>query len=404
MLRGAIGVGATAIAAGTVGYAARGFRDSPAAAGSASASATDVVVPFHGRHQAGVLTPAPSRALFVAFDVTAAGRGELTDLMHTLTDRARFLTSGGTPVDAGSSAPPADSGLLGPAVPADGLTVTVGVGAALFDQRYGLAARLPVGLRPMRTFPNDALDPAQCHGDLSLQLCASNTDTLLHALRDITRHTGGGLQIRWRIDGFQSPPRPSGTQRNLMGFKDGIVNPDVRDVVTMDRLVWIPSTQQTVAGGTYQVIRVIRMLVEFWDRITLHEQERILGRSKDSGAPLNGVAETDIPDYKSDPEGSAIPLNAHIRLANPRTVATDASRMLRRGYNYDRGTDLNGTLDMGLIFCSFQQDLISQFEATQTRLVNEPLVDYVTPTGGGYFLVLPGAQDGRDWYARALLT
>ena len=65
----------------------------------------------------------------------------------------------------------------------------------------------------MQPFPNDDLDPAQCGGDLIVQLSAGNTDTVMHALRDIAKHTSGGMQARWRIDGFASPPRPAGTSR-----------------------------------------------------------------------------------------------------------------------------------------------------------------------------------------------
>jgi deferrochelatase/peroxidase EfeB len=378
------------------------------AAQAAGAAAAAKPIPFEGAHQAGIADPAPPHAIFAAFDSIAPSRAELADALVALSDRARRLTRGyAALLGAPGEGPTPDSGILGPRVTPDGLTVTIGFGASLFDHRYGLAARKPRALKPMTTFPDDALVAEECHGDLMVQLCANSEQTLLNALRDLMRATRGSLAARWKIEGYRPVTKEPGAPRNLLGFKDGTANPETTSGADMDRYVWVgrdSGEPSWAVGGTYQVVRIIRNRVEFWDRVSRSEQELMIGRDKGTGAPLGRRRELDDPDYRSDPKGERIPMDAHIRLARPRTPATESSRILRRGFNYSRGLDMSGQLDMGLAFCCFQSDVEKQFETVQKRLAGEPLVDYVVPTGGGYFFVPRGASGGQDWVGSGLFT
>ena len=91
------GVVAGGAAGAAAGYFSRGTPPDPAAAANAAAVTGRLpAVPFHGKYQAGILPgPSPVTAV-ISFDVTADDRASLTDLFQTLTDRARFLTAGGT--------------------------------------------------------------------------------------------------------------------------------------------------------------------------------------------------------------------------------------------------------------------------------------------------------------------
>ncbi|PRX05922.1 UNVERIFIED_ORG: deferrochelatase/peroxidase EfeB [Martelella mediterranea] len=376
------------------------------------ASNQQQVVPFHGEHQAGVTTPRPANGLVVSFDVVAMSHEDVEDMFRRLTDRIVFLTQGGKAGSADPKLPPPDSGILGPEIEPDALTVTVGLGDSFFENRPWLKDQKPKRLQRMVQFFNDALDAERCHGDMTLQFCANLSDTNIHALRDIMKNLSEYLVIRWMQGGDVPviPPSPDGeveSARNFLGFRDGSANPDAHDEAVMDRVVWVSADSDEpdwATGGSYQAVRIIRNFVERWDRTPLQEQEAIFGRFRDTGAPLdqpNGT-ESDVPDYAADPDGAITPLDAHIRLANPRTPESEENLILRRPFNYSNGVAKSGQLDQGLLFIVYQADLEKGFITVQKRLDREPLEEYIKPIGGGYFFVLPGCRPG-DYLGQSLL-
>jgi deferrochelatase/peroxidase EfeB len=364
--------------------------------------------PFYGLHQSGVVTPTQAAAVVVALDVVGEGRAALQRMLRKLSERIAFLMVGGEVAERDRRLPPLDSGVLGPRVFPDNLTITVAVGASLFDARFGLAAQRPRQLVEMPSFRNDALDAVWCDGDVLLQICSNTAETNLHALRDILKNLAGMLNLRWSKEGFLPPHTVQKLGKdsviNLLGFKDGSANPDASDAAAMDRIVWVQPEAAEPAwavGGTYQVVRIIRNHVEFWDRTPLQEQEQIIGRHRASGAPLGMQHEHDAFDYSADPEGLVTPLDAHIRLANPRTPGS--RQILRRGFNYSSGFSKAGQLDMGLLFICFQSDLLEGFAGIQKRLDGEPLEEYIKPVGGGYYFVLPGVNKFPGYLGQGLL-
>jgi deferrochelatase/peroxidase EfeB len=361
-----------------------------------------------GPHQIGITDTSGSYGILAAFRSTAADQAELSSTFQTLGAEVHRLMTGQPYEDRDRAYPPLYTGHVGNPAPAANLAVVVSVGASLFDQRYGLAARRPRDLQTMPFLANDKLDPARSHGDVLLSISSAHEDVNLFALRQLARVTRGTLTMHWMLQGYNrrtaAQPGEAGV-RNLMGFVDGTANLHGDDATMMGSHVWVQAGDgepDWATDGTYHVVRVIRMFVEFWDRTRLSEQEALIGRRKLDGAPLGGNRETDLPDYASDPDGKVTPLTAHIRLANPRRTTTDADLIFRRGLSFSRGFDADGHLDQGLAFVSFQRRM-SQFLNTQARLKGEPLEEYIEPQGGGFYFALPGPTDGR-WLGQGLFS
>ena len=323
------------------------------------------VVPFYGDHQAGIATPVQERLVFAAFDVTSKRSArtswrmlkEWTAAGAKLTPARRSATVAGHPM-----APPEDTGEA-EGLPAANLTLTVGFGPSLFDERFGLAdaqARRP-GRDPAAA--RRRAGPRPVRRRLCVQACADDAQVAFHAIRNLLRLGRGTVVMRWCQLGFgrtSTTSRRQSTPRNLMGFKDGTNNIVAEDTADMERFVWVgdASDQAWMRGGTYLVARRIRMLIESWDRDRLEDQEAVIGRQKVGGGPLTGVHERDKVDLGATGSRTANTGRRRER-AHPagRPEHNAGRKILRRGYSFTDGMDpLTGQLDAGLFFICFQSD------------------------------------------------
>lgn len=355
-------------------------------------------IPFYDQaHPAGIQTPPQRHAMFMTFDLFPGTTAQdLQVLLARWSAAIAQLTAGkpiGQVVPEGDSAIGVDTGEAYGLAPAS-LTVTVGLGPGLFDDRFGLADRRPALLQPLPALPSDQLSPAWSGGDLSLQACADDPQVTYHAVRNLARMARTVVKTRWTVMGFGRASAGTGQQtpRNLLGFKDGTRN--VRTDDEFDQFVWLPDAGW-MTGGSYQVVRKVRMNVEIWDADRISDQERIFGRRKGTGAPLTGTDEFDTPDFGAKGAGGkpVIDVASHIRLAAHET--NGGIKILRRSFNYTDGLDADGQLDAGLLFIAYMNDP-AHFVRLQTRLgASDSLNEYVSHIGSGLFAVPPTPASGH---------
>lgn len=383
--RGLFAAGGVALVGGAGGYAlASVTAQEPAPEKNVLIQATgttaSIAVPFYGKHQAGVDTPAQVYTKFIGMNLKQIDRESMAAVARIVTDDAARLTQGQPAL--GDTEPEVA------AHPAR-LTITLGVSRSLLQ---GLGVEIPDVLPEIPHFSTDALESRWGQTDLVIQIGSDDPLTLSHAQRMVTKDLSTLTTVDWIQSGFVSPVpgTPSGSaSRNLMGQVDGTVNPDVNE---FNEVVWIDDSGWA-DGGTVLVLRRIRMMMDEWDQLERSAKEIAVGRTLETGAPLGGSSESDPVDLQAlDQNGlPVIPRDAHIRIAH---ANTPEKSILRRPYNYDEGI-VDGKADMGLIFAAYTKNPSKSFIPMQQRLAESDSMNrWLTTIGSAAYLILPGVAEG----------
>lgn len=389
-----LGYAAGSVAGAAVGAGAYALVDAKEGGGPAGSPPAAVDAPLrspYGAHQACLELPPAAAQEVVAFDLRPeVDRAGLGRLLRSWTGSIEALTAG--------------RGALGDPAPwladaAAGLTITVGLGTEV--ARPDGLVEPPPGFGEIPAMTHDRLDPGWTGGDLVLLVGGREATTVAHAVRRLSVDAAPFATLRWRQAGSwntrDAQGRPT-TGRNFFGQLDGSANPAVGTELFADT-VWIADGPWS--GGTTLAVRRIRLDMATWDELTRHEQERSVGRDLPSGAPLTGGDELADLDLGAIKDGAlVIAEDAHARRSHP--DRNGGRRIFRRGANYihTSGADV----ETGLLFQSFQADLLDQFVPIQQTLdALDALNEWTTAVGSAAFAILPGFTDG-GWLGETLLA
>ena len=412
LLTSAAAAGSAGIVGATTGFAlGRGTGPLGTGAGDGGPPRRDLdgangpqTEPFYGTHQSGVETPAQAYAHFIAFTLKPGIKAaEAVRWLRLLTADAAALTQGKAPLADSESELAVDPARL---------TVTFGFGSKLVS----LAGKnhVPDWLKPLESFSIDRLDRDRCQGDLLLQICGDDPLTLAHARRMLFKDSRSFAEVAWQRDGFRRAYGSSGegkTQRNLFGQLDGTANPGPGSE-DFARIIWGQGTEVVdpvfsarveppadlgahlpawMRGGTTLVLRDIAMNLDTWDQADRPAREFSVGRTMDTGAPLSGKDEFDVPDFTAVDERGLTQISQVAHIARARDGLGPEVQIHRRTFNYETGA--GG--DSGLLFASFQADIERQFLPIQRRLAEVDLLnEWTTPIGSTVWAIPPGATEG----------
>lgn len=367
--------------------------------------------PFYGQdHPVGIKDPAQQRhCSFCTFNMADGTTAkDLQQLLAKWTAAAATLQTG-KPLgkvrpDFKTDSVPKDTGEAYDLWPAS-LTFTFGFGASLFDDRFGLKKFKPKKLAEFKRITGDHFSAKNTGSDLCVQVCADDEQVMFHGLRALIRLGRPTIEVGFVQNGFM-PMRKEGDQttpRDLFGFRDGTTNPTEDD--EFDKDVWVSdSNQDWFNGGSYMVYRKTYTAMEAWDNDRISDQEKLIGRRKDSGAPLSSPDgdEFTIPDFDAkDADGNyLIDPNSHVAITSDIRLGF---KIFRRAYNYWDGLNTHGMQDIGFLNIAYTNDPDKFFRLRDDMGKYDALNEYYYDIDSALYAVpqspAEGSYIGKEFFA-----
>ncbi|WP_141780748.1 Dyp-type peroxidase [Nocardioides albertanoniae] len=259
---------------------------------------------------------------------------------------------------------------IGFRIPEAALTCVVGIGAHAWDRMY--AAARPDGLHPFRPLAGDKHVAVSTPGDLLFHVRADRPDLCFELGRQLMVLFAGLVDTVDEVHGFRY-----WDQRDLLGFVDGTESPtDAAESGPAALVGFEGSGDLTYAGASYVIVQKYLHDLDTWDRLSVEEQELVIGRKK--------LSDIELPD-------SVKPDDSHVEL----NTITDPDGTERDIVRDNMPFGAVGTGEFGTYFIGYAADPGVTEEMLRNMFLgrdpgkHDRILDFSTAVTGCLFFVPP---------------
>lgn len=273
-------------------------------------------------------------------------------------------------------------------VPTGGLTVLVGFGMRAFQLPGARQEPVELGKRaqflsPLPSGGGSLLPASGLNYDTDVVINRATEDIAVQFIADTQLAVHRAVVETWKFlhdQGDQSALMLAGFYsgfsredgRSWIDFHDGLSNMKSDQRASAMAIKTATEADSWTKGGTYMAFMRVGVDLSAWRRLSVEQQELVVGRAKHSGCPFQSVdaqgrgvpvagcdANPTNEDFHEPPEGVGDPALklSHVQRANHhrRNVERDDSlRIYRQGYEFLESIEMAPGFRAGLNFVSFQ--------------------------------------------------
>ncbi|MGV2292511.1 Dyp-type peroxidase [Trinickia sp. YCB016] len=252
---------------------------------------------------------------------------------------------------------------VGKRVPSGNLSCVCGFGSGAWDTLFG--APRPAQLHAFREFGEGERRAVATPGDLLLHIRADQMDLCFELAAQLVGRLGDAINVVDEVHGFRYFDL-----RSMVGFVDGTENPSGREAVDF---TVIGDEDPAFVGGSYVLVQKYLHDMSGWNKLSVEQQERIIGRTKLSDIEL---------------DESVKPTSSHSALTTLEENGREI-KILRDNMPFGRP----GMGEFGTYFIGYARSPAPIEQMLENMFVGRPpgnydrLLDYSRAVTGGLFFV-----------------